>query len=93
MTMTTWRVKLDKLMHAHKETWADVVKLAIDEGGLDYEFDDGFGVPEGPPFTLWTKNRVYFPIEYDGAEGVASVPRNPCDERINHDSTYREGED
>ena len=41
------------------------------------EFDGGFGCSEGEPFTLWTTNRVYFPVVYDGAEWCASVSRNP----------------
>lgn len=47
-------------------------------------FDDGFGGAEGAPFTMWTPNHVYFPTEYDGAEGVASTPRNPCSTVTRH---------
>ena len=51
---------------------------------LDIEFDDGYGVAEGCWFTVWTAKRVYFPKEYDGAEGVRSAPRDPCDEAMRH---------
>jgi hypothetical protein len=51
---------------------------------LDVVFNDGFGGPEGHPFTVWTGKRVYFPTEYDGAESVDSVPRDPCDEVKSH---------
>lgn len=51
---------------------------------LDYQFHSGLGEVEGPEFTLWTKNRVYFPVCYDGAEWAASVQRNPCDEATRH---------
>lgn len=54
------------------------------ERELDREFFDGFGGAEGAPFTIWTRTRVYFPTEYDGSEWVSSVPRNPCDEVIQH---------
>jgi len=51
---------------------------------LDYDFDDGYGGTNGPHFTAWTKDRVYFPVEYDGSENIASVPRNPCLKAIKH---------
>jgi hypothetical protein len=51
---------------------------------LDYEFDDGYGGTEGPYFTMWTKDRVYFPSCYDGAEWISSVPRNPAGESTEH---------
>lgn len=44
---------------------------------LDEEFEDGFGWPAGCHFTLWTKDYVYFPVCYDGAESVGRAPRNP----------------
>jgi len=28
-------------------------------------------------FTVWTKNRVYFPATYDSSEWTASAPRHP----------------
>lgn len=33
-------------------------------------------------FTAWSDNFVYFPAMYDGRYWVASVPRNPCDEKV-----------
>ncbi|MDX1699765.1 MAG: hypothetical protein R3250_04055 [Melioribacteraceae bacterium] len=51
---------------------------------LDYEFDSGYGGSEGPWFTAWTKDRVYFPCTYDGSEWISNVPRNPCEESTSH---------
>lgn len=51
---------------------------------IDYEFDSGYGGENGPSFTAWTTNRVYFPVMYDGSEWISSVPRNPCDEATGH---------
>ena len=48
------------------------------------KFGNGFGAHEGIPFTMWTKKRVYFPVEYDGAEWVSSVSRNPDGEPTGH---------
>ena len=36
-----------------------------------------------PPFTVWTKDRVYFPVVYSStSRWVESVPRNPCQEEV-----------
>lgn len=51
---------------------------------MDYDFDDGYGGINGPFFTAWTKDKVYFPICYDGAEWIGNVPRNPCNEATEH---------
>ena len=48
------------------------------------QFCPGFGAEEGCWFTVWTKDRVYFPTSYDGAEWVESVPRDPCGEATRH---------
>lgn len=82
--MTTWREMITSEMEASGETWADVVRSTLDDAGLDRRFDCGLGGVRGAPFTLWTKARVYFPAQYDGAEWVASVPREPCDEVSHH---------
>ena len=75
---TTWRQEIGHEMSERGESWDDVVHVTLGaHGGLDVEFDPGYGATKGCPFTLWTKNRVYFPACYDGAEWVESVPRNP----------------
>jgi len=83
-TLTTWRKKITQAMESHKETFADIVSSTFKDGELDVEFDDGFGGTEGIEFTVWTTNRVYFPTEYDGSEGVASVARNPDGKPTRH---------
>lgn len=54
------------------------------EAFLDQEFGDRSGSPEDHHFTLWTRDRVYFPAEYAGDMWVASVPRHPCGEVAAH---------
>lgn len=81
---STWRELIEAEMAVHGETWADVVRCSLDDAGLDRSFDCGYGITHGEPFTLWTTARVYFPAQYDGAEWVASVPREPCDEVSHH---------
>jgi len=82
--MNTWRELITVEMEERGEAWGDVVGVACSEGELDRQFDSGYGGSEGAPFTLWTMDRVYFPAVYDGLEWVASVPRNPCDEEMEH---------
>jgi len=74
---TTWRELIAEEMEAWDESWENVVSCTLSDDGLDISFDNGYGIHEGKPFTLWTAERVYFPVEYDGAEWVASVSRNP----------------
>ena len=82
--MENWKSLIDSQMVAHKETWDDVVSCTLSQKKLLRKFDAGYGGSEGEPFTLWTKNRVYFPVVYDGAEWVGSAPRNPCKEATKH---------
>lgn len=82
--MSTWRQLIQDEMNDQQESFSDVVKCTLDNNGLDMEFDEGFGWPEGSPFTLWTHSRVYFPTSYDGAEWVSSAPREPCSEIMTH---------
>lgn len=81
--MTTWKQQLDRAQKEAKDE-APIIACTLDEAGLAREFCDGFGGTEGKPFTAWTENRVYFPVQYDGAEWVESVPRDPCSEATNH---------
>ena len=71
--MTTWRSELLRVID-----WVDVVETTLTEEELDFEFDNDYGnVSGGCHFTLWTKDRVYFPVVYDGSLCVESVSRNP----------------
>lgn len=71
----TWREMITWAMEKHNETWTNVEHCTLSQEELDVVFDSGYGGVEGKPFTVWTSNRVYFPSEYDGAEGVKSVSR------------------
>lgn len=94
--LTSWREEITRAMKKHNETFDDVevVVLATKEydeeptllsaDELDRKFDPDFGGSNGSSFTLWTRNRVYFPVVYDGSEWASSVPRNPCTEATKH---------
>lgn len=75
--MTNWKKLIQAEMETQEETFENMVKCTLADEELMVEFCDGFGCKEGAPFTLWTINRVYFPVVYDGAEWVGSVSRNP----------------
>jgi hypothetical protein len=46
-------------------------------GKLDAEFDQGYGSPACFPLYAWTKTRVFFVHEYDGATCLNWAPRYP----------------
>lgn len=76
---------ITQALENNKETWNDVESMAPEKGKwLDYLFNDDYGYEEGVPFTLWTKNKVYFPVCYDGNEWVGSVSRNPDNKPTKH---------
>ena len=82
--MANWREMITDEMKDRGDGWENQQGIAPGDDVLDLEFYDGFGCSEGPSFTLWTKDRVYFPVVYDGSEWVGSVARNPCDEASGH---------
>ena len=84
MAKTCWKDLISEEMEEEKESWRDVVRCTLSKEDLLAEFDNDYMVSQGKPFTLWTKERVYFPAVHDGAERVASVPRNPCDKATDH---------
>lgn len=80
----TWRQLIEEEMAEHGDSLADAAWVPHGHGWMDVEFDDDHGPTEGCCFTRWTTDRVYFPAVYDGREWAASVPRNPCDEVVEH---------
>lgn len=61
-----------------------IIHCTLSDEELNINFDNGYGLVEGKPFTAWSEKRVYFPVCFDGLECVESVPRNPCDESCEH---------
>jgi len=82
--LPTWRKKLTSSFLANGETWDDVEANTMTNAEMDVAFDDDFGSSNGCPFTVWTKNRVYFPTTYDGMESVESVARHPDGQPTQH---------
>ena len=80
----SWKNLIVECMSQYGETWDDWEHHTMTDEELNQTFYTGYGGSDGCPFTLWTSNRVYFPVCYDGAEWVDSVPRFPCEEKTNH---------
>jgi hypothetical protein len=81
---TTWKEQLDEALKDRGESWSDVEANTMTDAEMSEVFDDGYGGSEGCDFTVWTKDRVYFPVVYDGAEWVGSVSRNPDGKPTSH---------
>lgn len=75
--LATWREKLERKLVDFGEAWEDIEYVYPEKSVLDVPFDDGYGLPEGPEFLVFTTKRIYFPVCYDGAEMIGSVPRHP----------------
>lgn len=54
-------------------TWNEAVNY------LDFDYDNGFGVPGCMSIFAWTESRVLFVDQYNGATSVCTIPRNPID--------------
>lgn len=80
---TTWRTLLEEACIFRGDKF-DELQHTLTLHDLDEVFSDDFGSTEGVPFTAWSRDWVYFPYCYDGSEGVASVPRNPCSIATEH---------
>jgi hypothetical protein len=82
--MNNWKEMLLDVMWEQGETLADIEANTMTDEEMNKEFDSGYGGTKGVSFTVWTKNTVYFPICYDGAEWVGSVSRNPDGKSTEH---------
>ncbi len=77
----SWRELIAREMHNKNDSFDNIeFSISREENWLDLEFSTGYGAP----FTLWTKTRVYFPVQHDGSEWCGSAPRNPCEEIMKH---------
>jgi len=81
--VTTWRQEFIEAFEETNDNFDNLVCTLTDEE-LDIEFNNGFGVEEGKPFTAWSENFVYFPVRYDGSEWIAWVSRNPDNKPTAH---------
>ena len=86
----TWKDKLTEVMKERGDAWENIVHVSLPNplpdrfNGVvswhDVDIEDRYFGGRDMPFIVWTHDWVYFPTEYDGFEGVDSMPRNPCDD-------------
>lgn len=82
--LTNWKTELTEALDEYGETWADVEANTMIDAEMEKSFDPGYGGAEGCPFTVWTKQSVYFPCVYDGKEWVGRVSRHPDGKPTKH---------
>lgn len=82
----TWRQLIEDERRSNKDESPiqDWAPKGQEEDVFNKPFDNGYGGPEGSPFVVWSRDYVYFPICYDGAEWCGSAPRNPPHEPLEH---------
>ena len=61
-------------MRHYGESFEDVIATTLTPEQLIEAFDNGYGGIEGCSFTLWTKNRVYFPLSTMVQNGQQACP-------------------
>lgn len=80
---TTWRQEFLDIFEDTGDSFETIICTLTDDE-LDVEFDEGFGIVKGKPFTAWSEKYVYFPAQYDGKEWIEYVSRNPNGEPTYH---------
>lgn len=76
--LTTWKKEFE---HILLETGDKLKDLIFNRKNADLvlntEFDKSFGYQNGPGFIAWSDDYVYFNQEYDGADFISYIQRNP----------------
>ncbi len=73
--MTTWHKLISMEFQKNRENWCDVEHSTLTWDELNIKFDDESTLRIGQPFTIWTRDRVYFPVQVRNKQIVASVSR------------------
>jgi len=78
----TWHSKISEEMAIWGDSWDNLVAQVPSESAWLHVESTEF---MSQTFTIWTRDRVYFPAEYDMiAEFARSVARNPDGEPTPH---------
>ena len=77
--LTNWKEEIENCADGDKIIYCTLTKEELLE-----VFDGSYGRSRECFTTAWSEKYVYFPAVYDGAEWVARVLRNPCDEATEH---------
>ena len=71
-------------MEEQSDQWGNIVATTLTDEQADTVFRSSGWSTHGCPFTVWTEDRVYFPVGFDGAEWCESVARNPDGKPTEH---------
>ena len=74
--MTTWKELLKQEMKYYNDDMKNIVSVSPKNLNLDKNSES----EDENPFTIWTNDRVYFPMIYNDFGLIESVSRNPNDE-------------
>ena len=72
----TWRGMILYEMECHDDNLSDIVASTLTNEQADIDSSRS-GESREASFTVWTEDRVYFPIGDDGLQWCGSVARNP----------------
>lgn len=81
--MQTWHDEIEKAMKENGDSFDNLVGSTLSDVKLHKKFG-GSDRTVGKPFTLWTKDWVYFPLWYDNQEWAGSAPRYPGGKAMDH---------
>lgn len=82
--LTSWIECISGEMRKNKDDWENMETSTLTDEEFYAPFEARFGGIQGKPFTLWTRDFVYFPVRSGDYEWCGSVPRNPCDKATEH---------
>lgn len=97
MSTINWKKELDEILDGDVLTGINIAGTLYDKESLDAALDrldvdfedrcgeiDFYGETDSEPFWAWSKEYVYFCVEYDGSEWISRVPRNQSDGTPTH---------
>lgn len=77
----TWESLVREEMEKTGDNWSNIESVVPSLGVLLASYEKSYWMPDNIAFTIWTKDRVYFPVWlglYDeGCAAVRSAPRYP----------------
>jgi len=82
---TNWKEQIQKTMLNTGDSFDNLVFSTMSKEELEEPFTYNLW---GKPFTLWTKDYVYFPLTYNGYDSAGYAPRNPQLNAIDPQGSY-----
>ncbi len=73
----SWRYRINTAFAEHADSWSFVEECTLSDDELNVPF---FAVseypdqPNGKPFVIWTRRRIYFSTDVDSVASVSRIP-------------------